>query len=253
LALPGTETLLELSQGERTVPALVFRRYGAGRVLYAGYDESWRWRYNVGDLYHQKFWNQVSRWIMEPPFPVSDKYVSLDSGPVTYHANDAVEVRARIRDAQGRLVLRPKAEAVVFRDGRKVATVALASDENGGSILRGKTSPLPDGNYSVHVTVDGLADSDMKAHTEFVVTPESNGEMANLHCDEELMRQIAFHSGGQYYREEEFAALADRLKPLSEGKVIESETVLWQSYWWFVPVVMLLAVEWFLRKRAGMM
>jgi hypothetical protein len=29
--------------------------------------------------------------------------------------------------------------------------------------------------------------------------------------------------------------------------------VLWQSWWWFGGVILLLALEWALRKRAGMM
>ncbi len=60
-------------------------------------------------------------------------------------------------------------------------------------------------------------------------------------------------SGGQYFREENIDRLADALAPLSHGRVIESETVLWQSYWWFIPLVLILGGEWFLRKRAGML
>jgi hypothetical protein len=29
--------------------------------------------------------------------------------------------------------------------------------------------------------------------------------------------------------------------------------LLWQSWWWFGGVILLLALEWGLRKRAGMM
>ncbi len=252
-ALPGAETLLEAVAGTRVVPALVFQRYGAGRVLYAGFDESWRWRYEVGDLYHQKFWNQVTKWIMEAPFPVQDKYVSLDSGPVTYAPGETAEIRVRVRDGQGRLLLKAKAEAHVFRDGRKVATVELAPDENQGGTLRGKTSALLPGLYEIRVRVDGLPESEMKARTEFAVAAQGSSELAQLNCDEELLRQLAFHSGGQYFREEDIGGLAERLQPMSEGRIIESETVLWQSYWWFGPLVLVLAMEWFLRKRAGML
>jgi hypothetical protein len=40
---------------------------------------------------------------------------------------------------------------------------------------------------------------------------------------------------------------------LSTGQVIESDTVLWQSWWWFLPIVLLLTIEWILRKRFGML
>jgi hypothetical protein len=253
VALPGAETLIELTSDDRTAAAFVSRRFGAGRVLYASFDESWRWRYNVGDLYHQKFWNQISRWIMEPPFQVEDRYVSLDSGALTYQPGDTAELRVRVRDAQGRPRLDAKVEAQLLRAGVRVATVPLTGDDNSGGIYRGRTAALTDGDYEVRVQVDGLAGSEVKVKAAFTVEPQGGGEMAQLNCDEDLLRQMAFHSGGQYYREEELADLVERLRPLSQGKLIESETALWQSYWWFAPIVLFLTVEWVLRKRAGLM
>ena len=38
-----------------------------------------------------------------------------------------------------------------------------------------------------------------------------------------------------------------------DGNVIESDTVLWQSYWLFLPIVLLLTLEWIIRKRSGML
>jgi hypothetical protein len=150
-------------------------------------------------------------------------------------------------------MLKAAPEAWLFRDGQRVAAIALAPDDNEGGIYRGKTSALAEGNYEVRVHVDGLPESEMKARTEFTVAPQGNAELAQLNCDEELLRQIAFNSGGQYYREEEIGALAERLKPLSQGRVVESDTLLWQSWWWFTPLVLLLTIEWVLRKRAGML
>jgi hypothetical protein len=40
---------------------------------------------------------------------------------------------------------------------------------------------------------------------------------------------------------------------MSQGRVVESDTALWHSYGWFSAVVLLLTVEWFLRKREGML
>ncbi|MEX2215653.1 MAG: PA14 domain-containing protein, partial [Phycisphaeraceae bacterium] len=57
--LPGAEALAEAvlgKDGERVTPAIVQRSYGAGRVLYMAFDETWRWRYEVADLYHVRFW-----------------------------------------------------------------------------------------------------------------------------------------------------------------------------------------------------
>ena len=81
----------------------------------------------------------------------------------------------------------------------------------------------------------------MKARTGFVVRRAATGELAELNCNEPLLRELAAHSGGRYFREEELNALVERLRPLSQGRVEESDTVLWQSWWWFGAVIALLA------------
>lgn len=251
--LAGTETLLHATQGARVASPLVFRRQGAGRVLYLGFDESWRWRYEVVDRYHVKFWNQVARWIMDAPYPAADKFVSLDSGPLTHATGENAELRVQVRDTAGRLLPQAKVEAQLFSEGRRMATVPLAGDEGGSGVYRARTEPLADGRYEVRVRVDGLPEDEMKARTTFVVEPRDNGERVELAANEPLLRELAANSGGEYLREEDAGALRERLAPLSRGKVIESETPLWPTWGWLSAVVLLLAVEWFLRKRAGML
>lgn len=252
-ALPGTETLLELVlPSKAVVPALVHRRFGAGQVLYAGFDESWRWRQHVGDRHHQKFWNQISRWVMEAPYAVSDRHVSLDSGAPVYSPGEQAEIRVRVRDSQGRPMARANPEAVLYRDGKKVAVVPLKGDNVSNGVYRGRSPKLAGGNYEVRVNVPGLPEKEMKARTEFSVLATASGELGQLHCDEDILRRIAFNSGGAYYREEDMDGLAERLRPLSEGRVVITETSLWNSYWWFVPVMLLLGLEWALRKREGL-
>ena len=53
--------------------------------------------------------------------------------------------------------------------------------------------------------------------------------------------------------EEQIGRLNDLLKPISSGKLVTKEIALWQSFWWFVPIVLILGLELFLRKRAGML
>jgi hypothetical protein len=251
-ALPGAEVLLEAVVGERRVPALVTRRFGAGRVLYAGFDESWRWRYEVADLYHQKYWNQGVREIMEAPFAVKDARASLDAGKPAYGTAETAAIRARLRDAQGKPVEKADAEAWVFRGGVKIAAVKLAPDENAGGAYHGAAGPFPPGRYEVRLHVAGAA-VDPRVKTEFAVRPSEAGELAALTCNEETLRQIAAHSGGEFFREEEAGELPARLDRVSRERVLESETALGQSYWWFVPLVALLTIEWVIRKWAGML
>ena len=142
---------------------------------------------------------------------------------------------------------------MLSRDGKKVATIRLTPDDNAGGLFRGKTAGLEPGAYEVAIESAAIPSNELKARATFKVEPRETGELTQLSVNEELLRQVATVSGGQYLREEQIDKLATLLAPMSQGRVVESDTVLWQSYWWFIPLILLLTAEWIIRKRVGML
>jgi hypothetical protein len=254
--LPGAEVLIEAEvPGTVTgrLAAAVARPFGAGRVLYHGFEDSWRWRYEVADKNHVKYWNQMANWIAELPFAIRDKFVSLDAGAITYRPGESADVRVRLRDGEGKPVTDAVVDAVLYREGQRVASMRLTPDDNAGGLFRGRTAALQPGNYEVGIESPAIPERDTRARTEFKVERLETAELAQLNANEDLLRQVADASGGQYLREEQLPKLLELLAPLSQGRVIESDTVLWQSYWWFIPLIGLLTIEWILRKRVGLL
>jgi hypothetical protein len=251
--LPGAEVLVEAHVGDRKYPAMVTQTVGAGRVLYMAFDETWRWRYKAADTWHQRIWNQLARHVMPRPFAVSDEYVSIDTGAVRYDFGDAVDVRVRLLNLEGRPALEASADALVWKDGSLVSTISLNADADVAGIYRGRIPALPEGEYEVSVRAAGYSDAVLKARSRFVVQPPESGEMTQTAANEPLLKQMAAASTGAFLREEDMGQLLELLAPLSSGRVIESDTLIWQSYWWFGAIVLLLTVEWILRKRAGLL
>ena len=254
-AFPGTETLVEAVVGKQKIPAIVLRQYGAGKVLYMGTDETWRWRYSVADQYQEPFWHQVANVIMEPPYAVRDKHIALDAGSMNYRAGESAEIRVRLRDDNGRAITHGSPTAMLYCDGQKVSTIVLSADENSGGAFRGRTAPLAPGRYEIRLDTKNLVPDAPDLGAEFYVQGKSADaafELGELNCNEGLLMEIAKASGGEYFREENSENIAKRLEPFSKGRVEESETILWQSWWWFIPLVCMLTVEWILRKRAGL-
>lgn len=252
-ALPGSEVLAEVMVDGKPRPAIVKRAFGAGRVLYFAFDETWRWRYKVADLWHQRIWNQLAKYVMPRPFSVSDDYVSIDTGSVRYDFGSTVDVRVRLLGLDEKTAIGASADALVWKDGRIVSTVSLTADADVPGIYRGRFGSLPEGDYEVSVRAAGYSESALKARSRFVVLPPESREMTQTAANESLLRQMAVASGGGYLREEQINTLPDLLSPLSTGRVEESDTVIWQSYWWFAAIVILLTLEWALRKRAGLL
>ena len=252
-ALPGAEVLVEVNVDGRQRPMMVTRNFGAGRVLYLASDETWRWRYKVADTWHQRIWNQLAKYVMPRPFAVSDEFVSLDTGAVRYDFGATIDVRARLLGLDSKPAINATADALVWKDGRIVSTVSLNADPDVPGIYRGQIAALPEGEYEVSIRAAGYSDAALKARSGFVVLPPESGEMTQTAANESLLKQIAADTGGAFLREEDMMRLPELLSPLSSGRVEESETLIWQSYWWFGAIVMLLTVEWVLRKRAGLL
>lgn len=251
--LPGAEVLVEVQVAGQRRPAIVTRRFGAGRVLYLACDETWRWRYKVADVYHQRIWNQLAKFVMPPPFAVSDEYLAIDTGPVSYEFGDSVPIRIRLKGRDGKPAVNAIVDALIRKDGRVVSTVSLTADPDVPGIYRGRTEDFPAGAYEVSVRASDYSESVLKARTEFVVLPPESGEMEQTASSATVLQAMAEASGGAFLREEQLALLPELLSPLSSGRVVESDTLIWQSYWWFAAIVTLLTVEWMLRKRAGLL
>ena len=263
-ALPASDVYLQavVKKGEgeeedETVDLLVGRKVGSGQVLYAGFDSTWRWREEASDKYHQRYWQQIALWIMEEPFVMSDEFVSIDREQSTYRPGEKATIRVRVKDSDGKPLIdkEKKVEAVITRDGKEVANVILQSDGKSGGLFLGETPVLESGEHEMSVRVPELyKNNELKNHVKFYVEePAVPDELTKLNCNESLLREIAERSDGSYLKEEQMGLLNELLKPISSGRVVKSEIALWQSYWWFTPIVLLLGLELFLRKRAGML
>lgn len=252
-AAPDAQVLAEVMIDEKAYPAIVTRSYGAGKVLYLSFDETWRWRYKAADTWHQRAWNQLAKFTMPNPYAVSDEFVSIDVGKASYNSDESPEIRIRLKDLDGSPAINATVDAIIWKDNREIGTVNLSADPDSPGVYRAQALPLGIGEYKVSIRASGYNESALSARADFAVLPIDSSEMTESSINEELLKQMASDSSGEYLREEEMARLPELLEPLSNGRIVESETLLWQSYWWFVPMIFLLTAEWILRKRAGLL
>ncbi len=255
-ARPGARTLAyfqsELSaqpNAKDARPAAVFRPVGAGAVFYLGTDDLWRWRYQVGDLYHQRLWMQIAAWIAAPPFQAEDKRLSIGTDRLRYSPGEPSEIRVRVRNAAGELVSNAEPRAFVMLDGKEVATLQLEPDPTHFGIYRALTPPLKAGAYEIAVAESPAAmRSDLRLSLR--VADTGNPEWATLTMNRPLLEAMATASGGRFLREEQAATeLPNLLQSIDRRQTTVKEIILWSSWWWFGVVIVLLTTEWLLRKK----
>lgn len=254
------EVLVEVSvgrQNERTVPAVLTRRVGAGWVWYSAMDETWRWRRDVESLYQNRYWHQVTNRVVEPLYASEDKYVSLGVDDAVIDSGGKVPVRVRLRDESGRPRLEARARVYMQTlEGERVVRTPLTPDAvEGGRFTAELDASVAPGVYRIGVEVDGVSEADLLATTLVTVrgSDEATGELADITLNRALLDTLAQTTGGQVLAEYDAGKLPAMLDGLSSSTVQERVTSLWQGWPWFTAVVLLLGVEFWLRRRMGML
>ncbi len=106
--------------------------------------------------------------------------------------------------------------------------------------------------YEVKIRASGFDSGALIATTPIWVSERPDREQERISVDSETLIAIAKSGGGRYVPESEASSLFESIKPLSSGTIVETDYRLWNSYIWFFALLILLAAEWVLGKRVGL-
>jgi hypothetical protein len=245
---PDVQRLLLESDSRDVV--LTERRLGAGRVLFLGLNETWRWRLKAGDHEADQFWRQLIRHAAGEPYAASTGPVSLDLDRVSANTGEAVHMRARVRGAKFPAESAKVCPIEILRDGKTISTRQLAAI--GGGHFGGSVADLPEGDYQFQIRGIARDGSAAAVRVPLHIADSDEVEMRDLSGDPALLTRIARSSGGQYMPIDQVDRLPDRLNALHETESQFIRTPLWNSPSFFSFVLACFAGEWALRKRYGL-
>ncbi|HSU68147.1 MAG TPA: hypothetical protein VLJ39_14815, partial [Tepidisphaeraceae bacterium] len=246
--LPDVRPLLVEADGHS--PVLTERRVGAGRVYFLGLDETWRWRFKVNDREADQFWRQLIRHAAGEPYAASQGPLALDLDKVAIRPGEAVRLRARLRGSKTPSPAAASCPVLVIRDGKTIATRALASA--GGGHFAGRITDLPQGDYQIELRGTTANGQPQAVRVPLHVADSDEAEMSDVSGDPAMLTRIARASGGQYLPVEQVDRLAERLNALHETESQFVRRPIWNSPLFFAFVLACFTGEWALRKRLGL-
>jgi len=251
---PGVRVLAEhptrTGPDGRPLPLVCLQYVGSGKVLFHGTDETWRWRYRLGDVLWARYWVQTIRFLARSKLAEGGQAAVLSTDQPDYRSGEPVRLRVQFVDER----LAPEEDdgvlVVVERKGQESRRVGLRRAGLGRGEFETVLSNLPPGRYHAWMAVP--ASSGRAPAADFVMRAPA-GEFERVAMDAPAMRRAARSTKGRYYD----LASADRLlRDLPPGRQVPIETLppepLWNRWPLLLLVLALLIGEWLLRKAGGM-
>lgn len=273
----GSEALLERPgvAGGQAAPLVVLGRYGAGRILLHGSDDTWRWRKEVGDRYHDGYWLGVLRYLARSKLLGQDRRVLLQADRQQYAGGEPVQLKLTALDPTLAAEW-PEGIAVTATDGHgetvgrfeltslaavgrgqapsSEVSAGASTSRNGASPQAqrsGSWTPPGLGRFVFSIEPAALGEAGVSVRESVQVAADAE-ESRDTSPDPILLHRLAAGSGGVSLRLEDLAQLPALLKDRPKRTVDEAAASLWDTPLALIVLVGLLATEWVSRKRLGL-
>jgi hypothetical protein len=230
---------------------------GGGRVIFFGFDETWRWRFRLGEEKFNRFWHQGARVLshnrINRPELRTDKQTA-------YRRDEPIRLTVRFPDDSPAPAEDTAVKVVVDRTPLRLAeggpvigssesqTVQLAKVEGTRATYQTLLTRTPEGEYRFYLNDPPV--TGCRPRTEARVLPPP-GERERLEMNKADLMRAASESNGRFY------SLADADQLVADLPDVERVPLdqpvppipLWNHGLAFALILMLLGSEWVLRRR----
>jgi hypothetical protein len=211
-------------------------------------EASWRWKMlaPATDRSFETFWQQSLRWLALPaPEPIA---LNAPSGG---EPGGSLPVRVHVRNA-----------AFAAIEGATVE-ITVSGPDGRSSTFSAKPLPGGDGQYALDIQPERAGvvrlTADVKqgvarlgSVSRSVLVGAADLEMADPRMNRAVLGRLAAVSRGRALSESELRELPNLLKAGMAQASLQTQRDLWHTGWSFAAILVLLGVEWVLRRVWGL-
>lgn len=247
---PVSDLLEPWAETPEGVPLLFATTIQRSRVAAFAGDTTYLW-WTVGDKaeLHQRFWRQLILWLAKKEAD-TDQPVWVKTSPRNVPPGTNVSMTFGARGQDGQALENVDYQVEITRpDHQKSAVTPRKSDKENAADFAMTGTP---GDYWIRVSARQNGQSlGFDAATRFIVDARDL-ELDYPSADYEFLKEISSITGAVSIKPEEVDELLDRLKDSNTNLTSVKTTTLWDNWGMLLVFVGLLSVEWFLRKKRGM-
>ncbi|QDU79607.1 hypothetical protein Pla110_13180 [Polystyrenella longa] len=256
---PAAEIVLEAfpDPNKPGQPAMLYQQYGQGQVGWMGIDSTWRWRKRVGDQFHHRFWGQVARWAIQNKLSVETDLVRFGPERAEGTPNQAIRLHAHFSSILLDRLSELNPQVVVYklphtRDEKPIARLPLLPLPSRQQSMTAVVENLTEGEYEflLETTDDDVFAEEIMA--PYVVRPVPSREQTETIANRELLAELANLTGGKLLELDQLGQIPDIIQTRSSSETWREQTEIWTHPLWLALFVLLLSLEWLLRKWHGL-
>ncbi len=250
-----SKTLAQIKVNNSVVnsPLIISNNFSGKRSISVLAKDIWKWKLQVApkglDLFDSFIVNSL-RWLRASE---EQKLVKIKSSKKNFSQGERIEFSGEVFDES----LNPISDAGIkirISSAKNKYETDMQNVGPGlyeGSIVINETG---DFSFSAEATTDGRSLG--KDNGNFNIG-EIDIEMTNPVMNYQFLNLLSNDTGGEFFFTNDYSALIKKLNELKEKsskeKVVTSEINLWSDTWMLVIAVLLFSLEWFIRKRNGML
>ena len=256
-AKPGATVLLNnpgvLVDGA-PAPLVTIMEVGRGRSMAISTDGTWYWAFpshsgGAPSRNYERFWSNAIRWLVRDP-DLTTLSVTADPPSVEPGKPVGVVVVARQQDYQPAPGAKVAVDLIDADDGHMVGQQNGVVDADG--MVRFEFPPPPAGAYKVVGRATTKDDKPLGESSDAVAVRAVGPELADARVNTSLLAEIAKTTGGAFFDSTSFS-LSD--VPLREPPLVEvgrsKDQPLSDRWYWLTMLIVVLGLEWAVRRRFG--
>ncbi len=235
------------------IPLIITKRIGNQKSIAVLAKNIWRWKLQTApnnlDLFN-RFIISSLKWLNTKN---NLKQVTIRTTKKLYSLGEQVEFSAQVYDA----TFNPVSDAAVqiyIKHRNNNYTVNLNSMGNG--LYEGTFQTNKAGDY-IFKGEALLNNKKLGSGAGKFNVGEVDIEMINPQMNYEYLTLLSNQTGGKFFNytnyPELYPVLKEKNKKSAKDKIKVSEINLWSNRWIMIAVIILFGLEWFFRKRAGML
>jgi uncharacterized membrane protein len=251
------ETLITSTGEGGGAPILTIGRFGKGRTLALMSDDAWRWNFiAVGNKEtpqnHLKLMRQAVRWLAQEP-----SFEQVQLHPIgAVQPGEKTQIKLKVLKDDFTPTRQATVQLRVFGPEGEPTVVAAAADSEEGEYT-GEFIPTKEGTHRVEAEASlggKVLGKDRGSFTAAFAYGETDDGLPRL----DLLKQIAETSKGEYFsindwNDKALEKIAAKLESIAPSQLVEQrQTRLWSTLWPFAIVLVLLSVEWWMRRKWGL-